>query len=240
LFHLLSSPTEFLSLSPGIDFAPLTIAKWGVMTQIILVRHGETEWNAQEIFRGRRDVALNEMGVKQAKQLGGYLKDLQIEAIYSSPLQRALDTAKPIAGPHGLDVLIAPGLTDINYGTWEGLTHQDVQSRYGGLYERWRREPHLVKIPDGETLGAVRERAGKVVAMALSQHPGTVVLVSHRVVNKVLICSLLGLDDAHFWNIRQDLGGITIFAHEDGRFILIKHNDTSYFRPVRPHALGDF
>jgi probable phosphoglycerate mutase len=210
------------------------------MTQIMLIRHGETEWNAQEIFRGRRDIGLNEKGIKQAKVLGDYLKDLKIEAVYASPLQRALDTAGLVAVHHGLDVIVAPGLTDFNYGAWEGLTHQEVRRRYGGLYKRWLKEPHLVKIPDGESLSAVRERARNVVRMALSQHTGTVVLVSHRVVNKVLICSLLGMDDAHFWNIRQDLGGITVFADEGGRFILVKHNDTSYLRNVPSPMLNDF
>jgi broad specificity phosphatase PhoE len=210
------------------------------MTQIVLVRHGETEWNAQEIFRGRRDIALNETGVRQAQLLGGYLKDLKIEAIYSSPLQRALDTAGSIAGHHGLEVGVASGLIDISFGAWEGLTHLEVKRRYQGLYRRWLQEPHRVRIPDGESLGEVRKRAGDVVAMALSRHAGTVVLVSHRVVNKVLICSLLGLDDSHFWDIRQDLAGITVFEYKSHRFILVKHNDTSFLREVRTPALEDF
>lgn len=90
--------------------------------QIILARHGETEWNVSEIFRGRRDVGLNEMGNRQAELLGNYLKDLKIEVIYSSPLKRALDTAQSIAKHHRLDVNVAPGLTDFNYGVWEGLS----------------------------------------------------------------------------------------------------------------------
>jgi broad specificity phosphatase PhoE len=210
------------------------------MKRILLVRHGETEWNAQEIFRGRRDVPLNKVGVRQAQLLGDYLEDLKIEAIYSSPLRRALDTAASIAGHHGLTVSVAPDLIDINFGAWEGLTHQEVKSRYGELYRRWLQEPHLVRIPDGESLGDVRKRAGSVVAMAVSKHSGAVVLVSHRVVNKVLICSLLGLDDSHFWDIRQDLAGITVFEHQSGRFILLQHNDTSFLRQAQPRALGDF
>jgi broad specificity phosphatase PhoE len=210
------------------------------MTQIMIVRHGETEWNAREIFRGRRDVGLNEMGIKQAELLGYYLRDLKIEAIYSSPLKRALDTAKSIAKHHRLDVNIAPGLTDFNYGAWEGLTHQDVRSKYRGLYKRWLNEPHLVKIPDGESLDEVRKRAKNVVDRATSKHTGTVVLLSHRVVNKVLMCSMLALDNSHFWDIKQDLGGITVFEYEGGRFRLIKHNDTSYLRQIQQRTLNDF
>jgi broad specificity phosphatase PhoE len=210
------------------------------MTHIVLVRHGETEWNVNEVFRGRRDVGLNEMGIKQAELLGSYLKDWKIEAIYSSPLKRALDTASCVAKHHGLDANVEPGLIDFNYGAWEGLTHQEVRSRYRELYARWLKEPHLVKVPEGESLDDVSKRARNVVARVVLKHGGTVVLVSHRVVNKVLICAMLGLDNSHFWDIKQDLGGITIFEHEGGRFRLIRHNDTSYLRQIKPHQLNDF
>ena len=212
----------------------------GAMTQIILVRHGETEWNIRETFRGRHDVELNEMGVKQAELLKNYLIDLRLEAVYSSPLERALDTAKAVAKHHKLEVNVAYGLVDFNYGVWEGLTHQEVKVRYRALYEQWLKEPHLVKMPDGESLDEVRERARGVVDGVVSKYSGTVVLVSHRVVNKVLICSMLGLDNSHFWDIRQDVGGITVFEYEGGRFTLTKHNDTCHLRQIQQYTLSDF
>jgi probable phosphoglycerate mutase len=95
-------------------------------------------------------------------------------------------------------------------------------------------------MPGGESLDVVRERALKVVQAVVAKHNGTVVLVSHRVVNKVLICALLGLDNSHFWNIRQDNCGITTFVHENGRFILIKHNDTSFLTPLLKAKPNDF
>ena len=210
------------------------------MTQIIVARHGETEWNASEIFRGRRDIGLNETGIKQAEMLGNYLTDLRIEAIYSSPLKRALDTARSVAKHHSLNVNVNPGLLDFNYGAWEGLTHQAVKDKYRELYTRWLKEPHLVNIPEGENLGEVRERAKSLLDRVVSKHSGLVVLVSHRVVNKVMICSMLGLENSHFWDIKQDLGGITVFEHESGRYKLIKHNDTSYLNQSQQHTLDDF
>jgi len=210
------------------------------MTQIIVARHGETEWNASEIFRGRRDIGLNETGIKQAELLGNYLTDLRIEAIYSSPLKRALDTARSVAKHHNLNVNVNPGLMDFNYGAWEGLTHQVVKDKYRELYTRWLKEPHLVNIPEGENLGEVRERAKSLLDRVVSKHSGLVVLVSHRVVNKVMMCSMLGLENSHFWDIKQDLGGITVFEHESGRYKLIKHNDTSYLNQIQKHTLDDF
>ena len=210
------------------------------MTQIILARHGETEWNLAEVFRGRIDVKLNETGMKQAELLAEHLSDLKIDAVYSSPLKRALKTAEMIAGYHKLDVEVTAGLTDFDYGEWQGLPHQEVKDKYKELYAEWIKNPHRVKMPAGESLTEVRKRAVAVVDNVIAKCEGTVVLVSHRVVNKVLICALLGLDNSHFWSIKQDVGGITIFTYENKRFILTKHNDTSYLKPIQKAPLSDF
>ena len=210
------------------------------MAEIILARHGETEWNVGEIYRGKADVSLDDVGIKQAELLGEYLSNTKLEAIYSSPLRRASDTAGIIARHQGLGVQIAEGLIDFDYGNWQGLPDGEVKRLYPALHKEWHDSPQMVRMPAGESLSDVRERAGGVVDSVLSKHEGRVVLVSHRVVNKVLICFLLGLDNSHFWNIKQDVGGITIFDYVDGRFILIRHNDTSHLRGIQKHPLGDF
>jgi len=207
------------------------------MTEIILVRHGETEWNVQQVFRGRIDIELNETGLKQAELLAEYLSGVKIDAVYSSPLRRALKTAEAIASPHKLEVKIAPGLIDFDFGKWHGLPQQEVKRRYRELYAEWVKNPHLIRMPEGESLSDVRERALTVVDEVVAKYEGTVALVSHRVVNKVLICALLGLDNSHFWNIKQDTGAITIFAYENNRFILLGHNLTPYPREAQ---LSDF
>jgi len=210
------------------------------MIEIILARHGETEWNVAEVFRGRIDVELNETGLKQAELLAEYLSDVKINAIYSSPLKRALKTAEMIASYHKLDVEIAPGLIDFDYGKWQGLPHQEVKIKYKELYAEWINSPDKVKIPAGESLDDIRKRATGVVSNIIARYEGTVVLVSHRVVNKVLICALLGLDNSHFWNIKQDTGGITTFIYENERFILTEHNNTSHLKSLHQAPLSDF
>ena len=210
------------------------------MTTVILARHGETEWNVAEIFRGRIDVDLNETGVKQAELLAEYLSSFSIDTVYSSPLKRALTTAETISGCHKLNIEIVPGLIDFDYGEWQGLPHQEVKARYRELYAEWLNSPDKVKMPSGESLSDVRKRAMGVVDSIIVRHKDTVVLVSHRVVNKVLICALLGLDDSHFWNIKQDTGGITTFVYENGHFTLTEHNNTSYLKPLHRTLLGDF
>jgi broad specificity phosphatase PhoE len=210
------------------------------MTEIILVRHGETEWNVGEIFRGRIDIDLNETGRKQAELLGEYLSESKIEAVYSGPLKRALNTAQAIARYHHLEAQIAAGLNDLDFGQWQGLSLREVREKYRELHAEWVNHPERVKLPGGETLGDVRERAVKVVNEVIARHKGAVVLVSHRVVNKVLICALLGLDDSHFWNIRLDTCGLTTFTYENGRFVLSRHNDTSFLKPLKKARLADF
>ena len=210
------------------------------MTEIILARHGETEWNVEEVFRGRIDIKLNETGIKQAELLAEYLSKRKIDAIYSSPLKRAVKTAETIAGYHKLDVEIAPGLIDFDCGKWHGLLRQEVKDKYKELYAEWTKNPHQVRMPAGESLNDVRERAMSVVGDVIAKYKGTVVLVAHRVVNKVLICALLGLDNSHFWNIRQDNCGITTFSYENERFILTEHNNTSFLKPLRKAPLGYF
>ena len=210
------------------------------MTKIILARHGETAWNVEKIYRGRTDVSLDEVGIKQAELLGKYLSNWEVEAIYSSPLKRALDTANIIARYQKIGVLIAEGLIDFDYGKWQSLSEQEVKRLYPTLYNEWHNNPHKVKMPGGENLEDVRRRAIEVVNDVISKYQGNVVLISHRVVNKVLICSLLGLDNSHFWNIPQDVGGITIFNYVDGRFVLTSHNDTSHLSELQKSLLEDF
>jgi len=210
------------------------------MTEIILARHGETEWNVEEVFRGRIDIELNQTGIKQAELLAESLSELKIAAIYSSPLKRALKTAEAIAHRHKLKVNASPGLIDCDFGQWQGLKLQEVKDRYKELYQQWAESPQLVKIPGGESLDEVRERALKVVNRVMAKHTEAVVFVSHRVVNKVLICALLGLDNSYFWNIKQDVGGTTLFNYQNGRLVLTRHNDTSYLKPLKKAELGDF
>ena len=210
------------------------------MTDIILVRHGETDWNVSEVFRGRIDIELNQIGIKQAELLAEYLGDLRIAAIYSSPLKRALKTAGIIAGHHNLDVEITPGLIDFDFGEWQGLSHEVVKDRCKELYAEWINNPQQVKMAAGECLNDVRGRVTGVVNSIVDKYEGTVVLVAHRVVNKVLICALLGLDNSHFWNIRQDTCGITAFSYEKERFVLTKHNNTSFLRLIPKAQSIDF
>jgi broad specificity phosphatase PhoE len=131
-------------------------------------------------------------------------------------------------------------LIDFDFGEWQGLSHDAVKDKYKALYEDWLNKPHLARIPKGESLDHVRRRAVNLVNRVIARYQGTVALVSHRIIHKVIICALLGLDNSHFWNIKFDTCGITTFTYSDKRFVLEKHNDTSFLKSIDRPALSDF
>jgi broad specificity phosphatase PhoE len=212
------------------------------MTKVILVRHGQTAWNKEEIFRGRMDIDLDDVGIQQAKLLSQSLNKLHINAVYSSPLKRALNTATIIANYNELEVNIDDHFIDINYGNWEGKSLNEVKETFKDLYQKWTKDPHLLRIPNGETLDEVRIRAVAGLNQIMPKHKDeTIVIVSHRVVNKVLICALLGLDNSCFWQIKQDTGCFSIFNYEDNNFILTLHNESCHLKPIQTQSeLPDF
>ena len=182
------------------------------MLEILLIRHGETAWNTADIFRGRVPIGLSEDGLKQAEKLAQYLNQKKINAVFCSPLKRALETAESVARLHQLSAQPVEGLTDLDFGKWEGQSLEIVKTQYKEIYELWRERPDLAKIPDGESLQEARQRSllalNKIIADCKQ---GIVVIVTHRVITKLLECALLGLDDSHFWNIEQDTCGVTTF-----------------------------
>jgi broad specificity phosphatase PhoE len=205
-----------------------------IMTSIYLIRHGQTAWNKEEVFRGRTDIPLDETGLRQAELAGEYFRGMEIHGIYSSPLSRAWETAQKIAQFHNLEVQPLQGILDMSFGNWEGHSHQEIQKIDRETYRRWREEPHYVRLPGGESLDDVRLRAMAALEEVIRNHPGrTLILVSHRVVNKVLICGILGLDNSHFWQITQDTTAINLIQHRDGKYILSLMNETCHLKALR-------
>ena len=204
------------------------------MTSIYLVRHGQTAWNKEEIFRGRTDVPLDETGLKQAELVGQYFKGMEIQGIYSSSLSRAWQTAQKVAEFHNLGVQPLQGILDMSFGNWEGRPHQEIREYESKTYRQWVETPHLVRLPGGEGLDDVKVRAMTAMEEVILNHPGkTLILVTHRVVNKVLICAILGLDNSHFWQIAQDTTAINLIQYRNGKYILSLMNETCHLKPLK-------
>jgi len=205
------------------------------MTRVYLVRHGTTDWNKEEIFRGRLDCKLNETGQAEARALAEYFTDIPLQAIYSSPLSRAMETAQAVAEAKALQVVPHPEFIDIDFGEWQGLPLKEVREKYSELYRLWRERPEAIHFPGGENLARVRARAWEGLQKVVRENPDkTALILSHRVVTKVLICTVLGLDDSHFWNIQQDTTAVNCIEYNRGFFVTSLINDTCHLKSIHP------
>jgi len=154
------------------------------MTEILLIRHGETDWNSERRLQGHLDIALNAAGLRQAQALGQALRNEALDAIFSSDLGRAMQTAQAIAAGRGIDVQIEPGLRERCYGAFEGLRHAEIRERYPDAYALWQARELDGRLPDGarpaETLREFSARAvGTVVGLAVAHKLRRIALVAH-------------------------------------------------------------
>ncbi len=210
------------------------------MPRILLIRHGQTEWNRRGIFRGRADVPLSPTGVRQMEAVAARVVAERPARIYSSPLERARASARILCPPGAGPPQVVEGLTDMSYGEWEGKSEETVRVLYPDLYARWIAEPHRVRPPGGESLAEVQQRADSALREIARSLPGaTVAVVAHRVVNKLLLCAALGLGAEGFWRIRQDTGCLNVLEGEVDRLAVVLLNDTCHLQGLERDA-ADF
>ncbi|MDR7451067.1 MAG: histidine phosphatase family protein [Armatimonadota bacterium] len=205
-------------------------------TRIYLLRHGETTWNAEQRYQGRLDAPLTAAGREQSARAGDALRDVTLAAVYSSPLGRALETARIVAEAQGLAVVPREGLHEISLGVWEGLTVAEVAERYGEALRQWRTAPHLAQIPGAETLQAVQHRAAAALDEIRRRHRGeAAAVVAHGGVNKLLLLALLGAPVSAYWRIRQHNGCINVLEFDGERGWMRIMNETAHLER-RPAA----
>ncbi len=150
------------------------------MTHLILIRHGETDWNIQGRWQGQEDVPLNQHGLQQAQQTAESLANTNIDAIYASDLTRAVDTAKPLSRLTGLPIQLDSRLREIHQGEWQGLLISEIQSRYSDLFKKRIDNPLEVAPPGGETVRQVWERVSQALNEIVQKHPNnTIAIISH-------------------------------------------------------------
>lgn len=197
--------------------------------RVILVRHGETDWNKEKrIQGGSSDPPLNETGRQQAEGLARRLEQEPIEAIYSSPLKRSLDTATAIARRHQLEVVAEPSLREIEAGTLEGVLAGSLKKRLSQLLTADTGSDGLSKPSGGESLADVQRRAWGTIQRLSQKHPGGLVVVSHYFVVLSVICSVLGLPLSQLDRFRMENGSISIINVDSRESWLELYNETCY------------
>ncbi len=198
---------------------------------ICVIRHGRTALNVQKVFRGHLDGPLDEVGEQQAALTGKLLADIDLGVIYTSPLERAVQTANIVSEyqKNGSQVMPHQGFMDLSYGQWEGKTYDEVKQQYPDLYKIWEQDPKKVVIPEAETLPAAKKRIWATVKELLTQNNDPIfTIVSHRVVNKLILTSMLGLSESDFWKLQQDTCCVNMIEYKDGEFTVLKMNHSSH------------
>ncbi len=199
------------------------------MTDIVLVRHGETEFNREGVFRGRYDVGLNDAGRKQALAAAEALAREPIAAVYSSPLLRALDTAGPIAARHGSEPIVDEAFHNIDLGEWQGAKKETVRVEQPEAWALWTTEPEHMRIPGGETLGEVRARAFPRLADLAVKHDGQrIAIVTHRSVIRVLAGAVLGMTEGYFWRFYMDNAGFSVLRRDGTGYVIVQWNENCH------------
>lgn len=152
------------------------------MTRLILIRHGETDWNVEGRYQGQADPPLNARGLEQAYQLANKLVGQKMDLLYTSPLKRAAQTAEILAAALDVPLFIEPRLREIHQGDWQTRLRSEIASLYPETFQRWETEPWEVHPPGGEHLTQVQERVNAALDELAARHPGqTVGIVTHRV-----------------------------------------------------------
>ncbi|MEL6438155.1 MAG: histidine phosphatase family protein [Cyanobacteria bacterium J06621_8] len=190
--------------------------------RLLLVRHGETNWNKESRFQGIKDIPLNDNGRSQGGKARDFLQDIHLDFAVSSSLLRPKETAEIILEEHpGVKLETTPELIEICHGLWEGMLEAEIQEEYGELLQQWKDQPETVQMPEGENLQQVWDRGvaawNKIAAQySNADSPQTGLVVAHDAVNKVILCSLLGLKPDNFWNVKQGNCAVSVIDYPNG------------------------
>ena len=200
------------------------------MTRLVLVRHGHVPGIEPARFRGGMNLELTERGRRESQLTAGRIaRDWRPAMVYTSPMQRCIDTARAIAQACAIDCQEVDDLRDLNYGAWQDQTHDEVRAAHPAQYRQWRHSPHLLKFPDGDSLQQLSARAADALRLIVGTHPdATAVIVGHDSSNRALLLHALGLPLAAYWRITQDPCGLSEILADDEGLSVRSMNDTAH------------
>lgn len=202
------------------------------LTRIYLIRHGATILTAEDRFAGATNVPLSDEGRAQAGRLAQRLKGLPVAAVYASPLDRTMETARILAAAHSLEVHPRDGLREISHGHWEQMTRAEVEQQFPAEAAAWDEDPFTFAPAGGESGLAVTARALPALMEMVRQHEGeSLIVVSHKATIRLLLSSLLGFDPRRYRdNLDQNPAALNVVDFKDPvRARLMLFNDTSHY-----------
>lgn len=208
--------------------------------RLIIVRHGESEWNRIGRYQGQLDAPLSQLGLRQAEALAERLRDEPLDRIFTSPLQRAARTAAAIARHHpDLPFETEPALLEINHGDWQGLMSDQVIARYAAGLREWRAHPTRAQMPGGESFSNILKRVLDFKEQLCVEHQGANILVStHDVVVKILVADALGMNMDRINRIWVTNASISVIEYGDDLPYLVSLSEACHLgrlETVREH-----
>lgn len=196
------------------------------MTTLYLIRHGETHWNAEGRIQGHKDSLLNSGGLAQAKRLADRLVSVRLDAVYTSDLLRAAETARLIASPHHLSPILDPRLREASLGEWEGLTIPEVAMRWPDAFAAWRLDSVHHRPPGGESLQGVQSRVADAMHDIVTRHPDAqIAVIGHGGSVKAVVTLALAADLTAFRHLRIDNCSLSVITYTNGRYAVAGLND---------------
>ncbi len=199
------------------------------MMRLILVRHGQTEWNSGGRYQGQSNVALSDTGRKQARFLAERFPVKQLDAIYTSDLDRAKETAECVGERLGVPVYPEEAFRELSFGDWEGLTYQQISSRWPEEANKLFTAPDELVIPHGETFQELQKRALDKIHLLYKKHiDQTVAVFAHGAINKTILAGLMHIPLHYLWSLRQDNTAVNILRLDDGYVMVELINSTSH------------
>jgi len=207
------------------------------VTRILLIRHGHVDGIDPEHFRGRADLPLTSRGLAQARAVAERIADAWHPLkVYTSPLARCVATGATIAAACRAPTEVMGELIDIDYGAWQGRSCAEIEQSESKLYAAWRKTPHLVRFPGGDSLQDLAGRAANALRLVLARHPdATVVLVAHDSVNRALLIQLLDQPLSAYWRLAQTPCCINEVEVIDGRVQVVRINETAHLAAIVPN-----
>lgn len=187
------------------------------MTRIYLIRHGETEWNKTGRLQGHSNVLLSPEGIHQAQLLAEHMPFHTVDAVYSSDLSRAMETARILAAKFGLPVIQESGFREVNFGDWEGRNFSELATEVPDGFENFFTRPDRVHPPNGESFLEAQSRLINALDEVVAEHEDqSVVVVSHGAAIRLLMCAVLGMPIRKMWTISQFNMAVNILRVDDG------------------------
>jgi len=200
---------------------------------VYLIRHGEPELLNDNVYRGHSDLSLSETGLRQAELLDKRLSDAKIGAIYSSPLKRAVQTVEPLSKSLNLEIQRAESINDVDFGSWTGLTVDEVIEKYPSEFEKWQKTPLDSTFDSGYSIRELQKNVVEWLNDIVNGEYEAVTIATHKILLRLIVMSIIDAGNDKFFDYDFETCSISVIENEGNGFVVKSLNDTSHLEILK-------